>query len=237
LDSYLRTFFAILFTPWRAGRGLVVPDHWSRCVRWTVVHVMIAAFACVAMADDRFNIRWLAEQLSPSSSFSPDSDVSLRAPAVRMLVWFSQSLAAWSIVMLFAIGLGALLSISVPGRRRAAKLGGVKWSLYLSSIFVVVIAAWYVVVLSAWYGYYVLNPPQAPATDWWRFCAARTVPDPSPGLLTGVYGLWWAVGMAANRYNHKRGFLAFVGFALLFAGSWAILVRVMPSAGPLEALL
>jgi hypothetical protein len=229
LDSYLRTLFVVLFTPWRAGRALVVPDHWSRCVRWTVVHLMIAVVACAVLAGDGHMFRWVLQQVSPSSFDPPHMEFAIDAPAGLMLVWFSQSLAAWSIAMFFTVGLGVVLSMCIPGRRRAAKLGGVKWSLYLASMFIVIIAAWY--------GYYSLNPPQGQSLFPTTFTYDLPAPGPSLVVLAGAYGLWWAAGMAANLYNRKRGFPAFLGFALLYAGSWAIIAGVLFPLGPLDVLL
>ena len=151
------------------------------------------------------------------------------ASAARMLAWFSQSLMAWAIAILFPVGLASLLSITLPGRHRAAKLGGVKWSLYLSSL--------YIVMLAPWYGYYVLNPPQAQATLPVTFTYTLPTPGPPMMLLAAAYGAWWAAGMAANPYNRVRTLRAFFGFALLYAGSWAIMAWVLFPAGALDSVL
>lgn len=148
---------------------------------------------------------------------------------MRMIVWFSQTLLAWAIAVMFPVGLGVFLSIIMPRRHRAAKLGGVKWSLYLSSL--------YLVMLATWYGYYGLNPPQAQATIPVTFTYTLPTPDPAVMLMAGVYGAWWAAGMAANPYNRARGIRAFFGFALLYAGSWTIVASVLFPAGALDAVL
>lgn len=229
LDAYLRTLAVILFLPWRAGRGLVVPDHWHRCVRWAVVHIAVAVFTCALLANGEHTLYWLVEQVSPSSFDPPHMDGPGDASAARVLAWFSQSLIAWAIAILFSVGLASLLSISLPGRHRAAKLGGVKWSLYLSSLFIV--------MLAAWYGYYVLNPPQAQATFPVTFTYTLPTPGPPAMLLAGAYGAWWAAGVAANPYNRVRTLRAFFGFALLYAGSWAIMAWVLFPAGVLDSVL
>ncbi len=146
-----------------------------------------------------------------------------------MIVWFSQSLVAWAIAVTLPVGLASLLSFTIPGRHRAAKLGGVKWSLYLSSL--------YLVMLAAWYGYYVLNPPQAQATIPVTFTYTLPTPGPPGMMLAGAYGAWWAAGMAANPYNRVRTLRAFFGFALLYAGSWAIMAWVLFPAGALGSVL
>ncbi len=227
--AYVRTLAVILFLPWRAGRRLVVPDHWPRCVRWAVVHIGLAIFFCALLANGRHTLQWLTERVSPSSFDPPHLEFPGDASAERVLVWFSQSFAAWAIALLYSVGLGSLLSVSIPGRHRAAKLGGVKWGLYLSSLFIV--------MLAAWYGYYVLNPPQAQATLPASFTWTLPTPGPPAKLLAGAYGVWWAAGMAANPYNRARTLRTFLGFALLYAGSWAIMAWVLFPAGALEALL
>lgn len=229
LGAYLRTLAVILFLPWRAGRGLVLPDHWPRCVRWAVVHIVLAVFTCALLANGEHTLYWLVEQVSPNPFDPPHMDLQEDAPAARVLVWFGQSLTAWAIVIVFSVGLGSLLSIGLPGRHRAAKLSGVKWSLYLAPLFMVMVAGWY--------GYYVVNPVQPRATAPVTFTYELSTPLPPAVLLAGAYGVWWAAGMAANPYNRARTLGAFLGFALLYAGSWAIMAWVLFPAGALDSLL
>ena len=229
LDAYLRTLAVVLFLPWRTACGLAVPDHWPRCVRWAVVHIAIAVFTCALFANGKQTLQWLVEQVSPSSFDPPHADFPGDAPAPRVVAWFSQSLTAWAIAITLPVGLASLLSFTIPGRHRAAKLGGVKWSLYLSSL--------YLVMLAAWYGYYALNPPQAQATFPVTFTYTLPTPSPPVMMLAGAYGAWWAAGMAANPYNRVRTLRAFFGFALLYAGSWAILAWVLFPAGALGSVL
>ena len=219
----------ILFLPWRAGRGLVVPDNWRRCVRWAVVHLALAILAAALLANDQDFPRWIVWRIWPPAFDPPHVDTPGDEPALRIIVWLSHSLLAWAIVVTLPVGLGSLLSIIIPGRHRAAKLGGVKWSLYLSSL--------YLVMLAAWYGYYVLNPPQAQGPFPMTFTYTLAPPELPAKLLPGVYGAWWAAGMAANPYNRLRTLRAYLGFALLYAGSWAIMAWVLFPAGPLDALL
>ncbi len=229
LNAYLRTLAVILFVPCRASRGLVLPDHWYRSARWAVGHLILVVLAVTLLANSQHYSRWVVERIWPPSFDPPHMSSPGDAPAARMIVWFGQTFLVWAIVVVFPVGLGVLLSIIMPRRHRSAKLGGVKWSLYLSSL--------YVVMLVAWYGYYLLNPPQAQATFPMKFTYALPTPDPAVVLMVGVYGAWWAAGMAANPYNRVRGFRAFVGFALLYGGSWAIIARVLFPAGALDALL
>ncbi len=229
LASYLRTLTVILFLPWRAGRGLVIPDRWPRCIRWAVVHIGLAALAGALLGDGEHTLYWLVENISPSSFHPPQWEDPADASAALALIWFGQSLTAWAIVIVFSVGLGSLLSLGLPGRHRGAKLGGVKWSFYLSPLFIV--------MLAAWFGYYVLNPLQAQSQ--WPFDFTYTLPTPVPParLLAGAYGVWWAAGMAANPYNRARTLGVFVRFALLYAGSWAIIAWVLFPAGALDSLL
>jgi hypothetical protein len=233
LASYLRTFFAILFAPWRAGRGLVVPDHWSRCVRWAVVHLTLAIVVCALSASELRMVRWLGVPVHSSTGYPLDWTNPLTAPTSRMLTWFGQSLVAWAIVILLTVGLGVVLSVGIPGRRRAAKLGGVKWSLYLSAVVLVTLAVWfgYCEFLVPWVAELRRNLLSS------YIARVPGVSSPPAVLISGVYGLWWAAGMAANPYNHVRGLRAFFGFALLYAGVWAIIVRLLFPVGPLDVVL
>lgn len=228
-DAYLRTLAVIVFLPGRAARGLALPDRWHRCVRWAVVHVVLISLACALLANGQHFPRWLVEQVWPPSFDPPHMYSPGDAPPGRVLLWLSQSLAAWAVVVALPTAIASLLSVIVPGRHRAAKLGGVKWSLYLTSLSFV--------VLAGWYGYYALNPPRAVAG--FPFAFTYTLPPPElPVLpLAGAYGLWWATGMASGPYNRFRGIRAFLGFGLLYATAWAVVTQVLFPVETLEALL
>ena len=229
LASYFGMHAVILFLPWRAARGLAVPDHWRRCLCWAGMHVALATITCALAANGQLFPRWLLHQVWPPSFDPPHMSITSDAPSGRMMVWFAQSLAAWAIVVVLPTAISAGLSAGVPGRHRAAKVGGIKWSLYLTSL--------HLVVLVGWYGYHSLHPPQAQAE--WPFTFTYTLPPPELPvmLLAGVYGAWWAAGMASNPYNRVRGIAPFLGFGLLYAGMWLLVARVLFPAGALEALL
>ena len=226
--AYVRTLAVMLFLPWRAARGLAVPDHWPRGVRWAVVHLVCATVACALLADGQHFPKWLAAQVWPPSFDPPHMYGSEDSPAGRMVVWFGQSLVAWAIAITLPVGLASTLSFAIPGRHRAAKLGGIKWSLYLSSL--------YLVVLAPWCGYFALNPPPARAL-WTNITSTLPTPSPLAMMLAGAYGAWWAAGMAANPYNRVRTLRAFLGFAVLYAGAWAIMAWILFPAGALSSVL
>lgn len=227
--AYAKTLAAILVTPWRAARGLAIPDRWGRSVRWSAVHIALAFTASAVLANGQQALNWLVERIRPSSFDPPHMYMSDDAPAMRMIVWFSQSMLAWAIVLILPVGLGALLSLILPGRHRAAKLGGVKWSLYLSTLCAVMVAIWH--------GYYELFPPQAQAPFPFTFNYGIPISESPVTLMAVVYGVWWAIGMASNPYNRVRGIRAFFGFAVLFGGSWATVAWVLFPARALDALL
>lgn len=229
VGAYLSTLAVILILPWRAARGLSVPDNWHRCARWAIAHLAIVAFASAMLANGQLFPKWLTEQVWPPSFDPPHMYMLSDVPAGRMILWSSQSLVAWAIVVMFPAGLASLLSIAIPSRHRAAKLGGVKWSLYLLSI--------NTVILGAWYGYYALNLPQVQATFPKRFTYTLPTPDPPVLLFAGAYAVWWAAGMAASPFNRARSFRTFFGFVVLYAASWALMTWGLFPAGTLSAVL
>lgn len=163
------------------------------------------------------------------------SDVSLS----RISGWFAQGIGAWVFVMATPVGLGALLSLGIPGRHRMAKLGGLKWSLYLSVLQCVVVAGWH--------GYISIAPPVMPAPTPKQPVISDILPtrqnygrskaDPPAALFAGVYGLWWAAGTASHRYNRTRRLRAFLAYALIFSATWALVAKILFPVGPLESLL
>ena len=173
--------------------------------------------------------RWFVQQAWPPSFRPPHMAAPSDAPADLMLLWFAQSLLAWAIAVVTPAAIAVALSLGIPGRHRAAKLGGAKWSLYLTVLCVA--------VLAVWYGYYGLFPPQVQAEFPVKFTYTLDPPELPTMLLAGVYGLWWAAGMASNPYNRIRGIRAFLGFGLLYASAWATVTRLLFPVGALRELL
>ena len=229
MDAYLRTLAVILLLPWRAGRGLAVPDHWRRCLRWAGAHLALAVLACTMLANSQQFPRWFVHQIWPPSFRPPHMASPSDAPADLIAIWLAQSLLAWAIVVILPTAIAVALSFGIPGRHRAAKFGGMKWSLYLTSL--------YLLVLVGWYGYYGIHPPEVQAQFPMKFTYKLAPPELPVLLLAGVYGVWWAAGMASNPYNRIRGVRAFLGFGLLFAGVWVSLTWLLFPVGALGEIL
>lgn len=229
LAAYLGTLAIILVLPWRGARGLAMPDHWRRALRWAGGHLAVGALACAMLANGQQFPRWLVYQAWPPSFDPPHLAMLDDAPAGRMTIWLAQSFVAWAIAIALPTAIGTALSFGVPGRHRAAKLGGIKWSLYLTSLCLV--------LLAGWYGYFALRPPQARAPFPMKFTYPLPPAELPAMLLDGLYGVWWAAGMAANPYNRVRGMRAFLHFTALYVVGWVIVTRVLFPVGALEALL
>jgi hypothetical protein len=55
--------------------------------------------------------------------------------------------------------------------------------------------------------------------------------------MAGLYGIWWACGVAANPYLRRRGLDVFVVNAAAYCVAWRVLTGVLFNPGGLEWLL
>jgi len=211
--------------PWEGGRRVVIPDRWGRAVRWLGFHAAVVVILGTLLGTQQYYLLWIDDCIWPTSFRHPALFTYRPGSPDRILIWFSQSVLAWAVLVCGLIVPGLLVSWCFPRRHRAAKLGGIKWGLYMLPI---VLAP-----LGAWYGYYAVNPEM----HWSGFGIALPPPSVDADLLAGVYGLWWAAGLAKNPYDRARGVRGFLMYGGLYAACWLLLTRVLFPVGPLETLL
>jgi len=229
VSAYIRTLMRILLCPWGAARGLVIADHWRRCARWAAVHLLASTTVAALVADGQYFARWFAHWVSPPSYHAPGVSMPCDAPFQQVSVWLLQSFVAWGLPFVVPVVIAGLLSVGLPRQHRAAKVGGLKWSLYLTGLLLPTVGGWYV--------YWMWNPPLVQVSSRVTFAFAGSTPDIPSVLVATVYGVWWAAGMAANAYNRVRGIGAFVRYVLLYAAAWTLVTQVLFRAGAAGALL
>ena len=228
LVSYLKTLLAIFLSPWKAGAALALPDNWARTLRWACAHLLVVILAGALLNNYQYFLHVFKDHISPSAFKHPYLWSNEYAPVGRLLIWLGESLIAWICVLGTLASIGILLSVGLPGRHRVAKLGGVKWSLYVLPIVIV--------ALTAWYGHYTLGRPLIQMTLP-KF-TYRGLPPPIPmWLIVSTYGLWWAAGMASHPCNRKRGLQTMGAYGLLYAVAWITVTQLLFPAGSLRALL
>jgi hypothetical protein len=117
-----------------------------------------------------------------------------------------------------------LLSFYALGRHQAAKRSGVKWALY-SSVVIVVSASCSIALFAL-------------LSDSYMQVALLVLISRLVVTISAImYGIWWAIGISANPFNHKRGCRVFVQYALLFFTVWLVCSRVVLNRSPLGDLL
>jgi hypothetical protein len=227
--AYVKTLAMLLFCPWRAARGLIIPDREHRAGRWAAVHVLVAAFGGVLLAGAPGLVYWSYQRFA-SNSFRHPAEYDLDpTPADRLAVWMCQSGVAWTTVLVVMVSLGCLLALGMPGHHRAARWGGVKWSLYLTALFSVPMIGWRFV----WYAWAIAS--QGTFMD--RLWRMEEIWALQPWLPACVFGVWWAAGMAANPYGRWRGRRAWLGYALVYGAVWFAVARILFPMGSLGDLL
>lgn len=229
LLSYLRTLAVVLVCPWQAGRRLIIPDGWGRARRWAGAHLVLLAAASAVLGANQSYQYWLKAYPRQAQFHHPARFFAEDTPVDRVLVWFAESFVAWAFVLAGILGIALLLSVLIPGRHRAAKLGGVKFSLYLVPL--------YLVPLAAWYSYCVAYPLLDPTAASVGLNIKGPMPRAPVDLLAGVFALWWAAGMAGNPYDRSRCLRAFVAYAVLYGVTWLVVTRLLFQHGPLDVML
>jgi len=228
LFAYLKSVACIVFRPARAARGLVIPDRWLRCGRWAVAHLLLTALAAALLADGQEHFRWIWNSICPAEFELPPPFIGSGAPIDRMFIWMAQSVLAWFVSLLLVMAIAGAVSFFVPRRRRAAKLGGVKWSLYATALFPL--------ALVAWYSYYFVFPP----VDPWEMYLVGPMPTPPPEVPLWFpvvpYAAWWALGIAANPHNRVRNWTAALFYLSVFFAAWLLVAYALFAPGALEEL-
>ncbi|HNO78535.1 MAG TPA: hypothetical protein PKN33_10790 [Phycisphaerae bacterium] len=233
--AYLKSLLRIVFTPAKAARGLAISDHWGRAARWTLAHLALVGVVATLLSNGQQYLIWLILKLYPSAAQNRAFRVWDEHSTDRMLTWAGQSLLAWMIVLFLTVAIGCLVSYLAPRRHRAAKLGGIKWSLYVVPV-----------MFFATVGSYLCESLFArPYLGWQQAQSARvTIPwynfptEEMPVFVPVLtYGIWWAIGLAANQYNARRSCFAFLPYLWAYYGIWFLLTRLLFPVGSLETLL
>lgn len=226
--DYLHTAWALLVRPIRAAPGLSHPDRWGRAIRWALLHVLISAFGGALLSHNQYFLRFAANLFGEPPSWHPSDYLTAPPPSVRVLSWYVQSVFAWTVALGSIPALGMLLSAIIPGRHGAAKLGGIKLSLYLTVLFPAVLSLgwayrlWFHPFLTQLFGFGGVKLP-------------TVLPSPltKVSLLACFFGVFWAFGLAANPYNRRRGWRPFVTIMLVFVSMWIALTHGLFPTGRL----
>ena len=228
LFAYLRSLARVAFRPASAARSLAIPDRWGRSCVWASVHLLLAAVLLMVAGSRQEYVRSAVQQIRPPA-FQPPHLFDFAGPPLGCVaVWSVQSFALWTLALTAPVGVGCLLSVGIPGRHRAAKLGGAKWSLYLAPFFLLASAGWYTLYELLGRRLLLAAPP--------ALRPALQVSDVPMILLIGGYGIWRALGMAANPYRRAYKRTTLFAYAAAFFASWLLVARVLFAPGPLEAV-
>jgi hypothetical protein len=231
LFAYVKTLFLILLRPATAARGLLIPNRYPRALRWAVAHLLLAGVLYTAVGSERFFLIHLVGRFT--DTFRGFERPGKRAPpADAVAAWAVQSLSAWVIALgtlpLLGVGLGMVL----PGRHPAAKRGVAKWSLYVTIVPLLLL-----LIGSLVWRLYVWRS-SGPWFIWWQMLLTNPLPaGQAPIAMAGLYGIWWACGVAANPYLRRRGLDVFVVNAAAYCVAWRVLTGVLFNPGGLEWLL
>ena len=234
LVAYLKTALQITFQPWRAARGVMVPDRLPRAARWAVAHLLVFALLGVVLGSQGYYPYWARSQFEDREGWEL---IGITLPTLHVVApWAGQSFLAWLIALAALPVWGIALGAVIAGGRAVVGRNLAKWSLYALVVLPLPALAWYAVSLLRW----IQSGPLTVGGMPWPGRGFR-VPwypaTPPVVLLAVVYGVWWAAGVAVNVYLRRRGFREFVAHAVLYVVSWLVLVGLFFRPGPLTSLL
>ena len=225
IRAYVATFLLILLCPWKAAKGVVIPDRWGRAVRWAIAHTGVAAVLASVMTDRHIAAHWLGALFDPRSA--TEMSELLQTPMAWTLPWAIQQTWAWWLAFLSPPAVGCVLSCVVPVRHPASRWGGVKWALYSTVVFPVGAMIWVGLILFGSHG---------DLGSLFTYELSRLVKVP-PSAYAAVYIAWFAAGIAVNPFQRMRGKEVFVAWAAGLGFIWYLLVRYLFPIGSLEGLL
>jgi len=230
--AYIRSLLTVVCCPCRAAWRVAIPDRYGRAARWAAAHLVLTALLGTLLGSARYygmvivyRLRGLPYSLPvPVGEEYPGLE---EYPTGRVLIWATHSFGAWLIACAALPLVAILVGVIIPGRHPAAKGSIAKWSLYATPILIPAL------LLSV-------------GLETWR--AVRNVlrldnllVEGSESawlwLLTLIYALWWALGVAVNPYLSRRGWRVFLAHFAGYLAVWTLLRFVLFHAGALEALL
>jgi len=228
IRDYAVTAARIVLCPRAAAWRLVIPDRFGRALRWALAHFLIALAVLMMMRFLREAV-WLA--LYVTGTADERRRMSGEWGGWPLLTW---SVLGWpllanaiALLMMPAIGVG--LSWLIPFRHPAARLAGIKWSLYAT-----VVPFSLLVGCAAAYG--ALLP---------RYATVRSgllepgIAWPHHAILAAgfvLYALRWASGLSAHPYQ-RRTWLWFVAFVAAYEIACLLLYFVILPPWVLVTLL
>lgn len=204
--AYVKTVFFILFRPATAAWRLANPDRVGRAVRWTLGHAL--AVPVISGAIVRVANGWFSGTLSTTSlndQFRAAGVQPADITAEFSWIWWMESATVDALAPLLPALLGIGIVLAAPRLQPAARLGLMKWTLYLSILPIALGAAfssriWVIVLMRMMGGRSMMSVTQLPA----EYGAAAIL-----GLHM-IYAIWWAVGVAAQPYLRHRGLPVFL---------------------------
>lgn len=220
IAAYLATLAPIVLTPWRAARGLSIPDRRGRAIRWAIAHVSAAAL--LAALFTWFGNIWIWVE-HPAAH--PSLALLAPPPVGSVLTWIAQTFMVWlaALASPFAVALvlTELASWNQPAGRDLAR----KWSLYATAVVPLVCAVWVATAVGSALvqRFSLLN----------TLVAIERFPYIPAWVAAAAFGYVWSAGLAASPYSRRRGVLVFLGGLTCFAAAWALARYVLFPPGVL----
>ena len=219
--ALLATAARVLVRPAAAGASVCVPDRFGRAIRWAAACIFLVCIVG-ALAQPVIELGFAAT----ARIFGPPQPYRIatgEGPSLaRQLLWHTQSLLAWIIVVCAYPAVAFFLIGLMPGIGRAARRTLTKWTLYATAA----IPLGYAIALT-------VDGTFLRSTPWFARLGLLTsllnfpyyISRPPELFVAIIYGWIWAAGVSANRWIDRRGCeTCLIAFAAYVIGWWVVAV-------------
>lgn len=217
VPAYLMTTLWLAFRPSRAAWRLANPDRLGRPARWMLAHALapLLFWGLMLLSIGVRESYWPIDESDTRGGLIVAADPR-RPPALNNAFWGAESVLGWTFaISLFPVALGVALSFATPFVQPAARYGMAKWSLYATSLPVLIalaVVAYTLIPFVVGLGFKGYR-----FASLLTFLAVIQIMAPWPAFAgkgiqpyVAIYAVWWAIGYASQPYLRRRGFLVFL---------------------------
>lgn len=226
LFAYINTVFCIVFRPGYTAWHLSIPDRIGRAVRWTIGHFLFPTALVIGLLGCLWLLAPLLSKAQPVSPIAGSTPADLQPEVTfgRVALWLATLLFTWWLAaIVYPVMIASALSMATPWIHPAARRGMIKWALYLAVLppmLLLLLAGTSIAAELLWPRIPIVPIPLGPFVS----IAFYRYPQWFLAAVLLIWGLWWAIGVAAQPYLRRRGFFVFVGaFCAYLMVCWLIM--------------
>ncbi|MBL1218350.1 MAG: hypothetical protein D8M59_12745 [Planctomycetes bacterium] len=227
IRPYLSSLWWITFRPRAAARGLAIPDHWGRAIRWAIAHLLLAMAVGVGIPLLTEGTDWLLQDSPPFWKLVLVEDWVI--PDIDVITHALLTLPIWLLCIVPAPLASAICSLVSTNGGRAARLGRIKWLLYCTALIPPLLAVCTVTVTI------LASATVEMPLNYLARLDVRLGPPVFMLIVFLLYSVPWALGHMNNPYSRKRS--DWFGTILYFVAATYVWMAYLVPLGALDKLM